>query len=110
MTKLKTKTPLIAWAPPSMVYPAGIPFRVRVEKLEEGNIGEMDGAARTISLSSLPEHKPLLKETLLHEYIHAILYVSGISQILEDRVEEGIVIALECQLSRMVNFDKLGER
>lgn len=36
-----------------------------------------------------------LGATLLHEYLHAILHVSGWTYSLDDKVEEGIVTAIE---------------
>lgn len=45
-----------------------------------------------------------LKDTVLHECIHAILAQSGIDNLLTDEVEEAIVVAIEHGLSALVEF------
>ena len=98
------------WVPPETVYPAGIPFKVVMEKMDEGDWGEMLGHQRIIRLSNTAICKDSLKGTLLHEYMHALLYISGLSESLDGNLEEGLMITLECHLSKLINFDLLGVR
>lgn len=95
---------------PSTVYPAGIPFKVVEDKLDEDEHGEMIGEMRTIRISSEKSHQSTKWDTLLHEYLHAILYVSGLSQVLDEKMEEGIVITMECHLKHLIDLEKIGER
>lgn len=58
--------------------------------------GEMQGSKRLITIN-LNEHDNLdeLERTLLHEITHAVLYMSGLSEQLTEKLEESIVVALE---------------
>ena len=82
---------------PEQVTIMGIPFTIKiVSKL--ANLGECDGPARIIKLKK--GQKPHeLESTLLHEIIHAILYVTGHSARIEGDEESGdeeaLVLALE---------------
>jgi len=63
--------------------------------------GMMEGTIRTIKINmSQHAHDEILERTLLHEITHAVLYMSGISELLEKQ-EEAIVIALENGLSQL---------
>jgi hypothetical protein len=80
----------------------GIPFDVHfVEEVDKDHsMGECDGPERAIKIkhAQTPE---MLESTLLHEVCHAILYTSGISELLEENQEEAIVVALENGLSQL---------
>ena len=104
---------------PTQVLISGIPFEVRYEEkvyaLEDKEqkdalVGFTRGDQRQIQIS-LTENKTeaLIESTLLHETLHAILYLAGQSDILEgadpsedhDKLEEGLVTALENGLSQI---------
>ena len=69
--------------------------------------GTCDGAERKIELS--PRIKGVqFEDTLLHEIIHGILYMSGNTQKLSTEREESIVIALETGLSVLYERRKDG--
>jgi Zn-dependent peptidase ImmA (M78 family) len=78
----------------------GVAFEVKFkEKLtEDGDecYGLTDGAARTIEISTaLNKTEDMKASTLVHEYCHAVLYVTGQSETLTTEQEEGLVIAFE---------------
>ena len=92
----------------------GIPFEIRYEdsvcdpddKEREELAGLTTGAQRTIQVStSVNLSEELIESTLLHETLHAILYNTGISEVLSElsneKLEEGLVIALENGLSQI---------
>lgn len=66
-------------------------------------LGLFDGPKRRIevSLCQTPEQ---MSETILHELTHAVLYMSGQSERLTQKCEEGIVIAMET-LSNVYKLD-----
>ena len=68
-----------------------------------GNLGlcESDKAMITIA-KDLEVHSTISPETiLLHEVIHAVLYETGLTNIMKGRVEESIVHGLALGLSRV---------
>lgn len=95
---------------PKVVYPCGVPFKVEIEKLPPGDMGQTLGTSRSIKLSNSEEHEEHLTATLFHEYLHAIFYVSGLSELVGHRQEEAIVTAMENSLRHVVNFSKLGKK
>ena len=68
-----------------------------------GNFGLCDCNKATITIAcDLEQHTEIPPETiLLHEVMHAVLYETGITNILKEREEEAIVHALGLQLSRI---------
>lgn len=102
---------------PTSVTVMGIPFTVLYQpsvvdpddKDKEELSGLTTGAQRLIQIStSVNTTKELIEATLLHETIHAILYVSGMSEMIQacdptedDKLEEGIVVALENGISQI---------
>jgi hypothetical protein len=68
-----------------------------------GNFGLCDCNKATITIAEdLEVHTDIPPETiLLHEIIHAVLYETGLTNALKDRIEESIVHALALQLSRI---------
>jgi hypothetical protein len=85
---------------PRRVKICGIWFAVKyIDGLADGASGLMYGPTRQIHVcTALNDSKELLEATLLHEIVHAILYVSGQTQHLSSILEEGIVCALETGL------------
>ena len=92
---------------PSTIEIMGTIFTVRylqVLKDEDGTnlSGDMNGNDRLIRINlSQHSHDEILERTLLHEIIHAVLHMSGQSEILKDSTEEAIVVALENGLSQL---------
>lgn len=84
----------------------GVPFTVtypnKVDS-KDNNLGETDGPMRTIKVKKNLTND-IKHETLLHELIHAILYVSGHSELISEETEESIVIAIESGLSQVVRI------
>lgn len=87
----------------------GVPFEVVLADLEDGTYGETDGHARKI-LINRNQPKSLVMSTLFHEAIHAILHVTGHTELLTHQQEEALVIALESALAHAVDFSKLEYR
>jgi hypothetical protein len=87
---------------PNCVQILGIPFRVQHSKKVDGGkaLGVMMGANHKIIIKSDVSDTEY-ESNLLHEILHAILYVSGQSEQLSDEHEEAIVLALEHGLSQI---------
>ena len=86
----------------------GIPFEVQFVKQvdEEHNAGETDGSKRIIKISTTENPTEELRHSVLvHEYLHAILYVTGQSERLGEKEEEALVLALEHALADKVKLE-----
>jgi ssRNA-specific RNase YbeY (16S rRNA maturation enzyme) len=66
--------------------------------------GNMTFDDRTITIDTKLVGKQL-EDTLLHEIIHAILHISGLAFLLDDKSEEAVVRALEHGLSPLVKLN-----
>lgn len=76
--------------------------RIKIELNDDpDNHGTCDVPMRTIYIRRT-DPISLQRETLLHECVHMILGLSGISQLLSDELEEAIVIAVETGLSPLI--------
>jgi Zn-dependent peptidase ImmA (M78 family) len=89
-------------------------YRIEYVAFEEGNYGECQGEKGLIRIrEGLPEEER--RATIVHELLHAILYESGITHILEkdnEHLEEAIVRAIEHGLIRsdvIRDFQERGE-
>jgi hypothetical protein len=89
---------------PSDIYALGVRFRVEMhEDLDDGAAddpeleptwGDTVGYLRRIRISSKQDTRRQWT-TLLHEYLHAVLYINGVSSTIRDDVEEIIVQSME---------------
>lgn len=87
---------------PLSVSIMGMDFQIRhPKKVDDGNAhGQTKGDEHQIELcADLKEDA--FERVLLHETMHGILYVSGITEILDERTEEAVVLALEHGLSQL---------
>lgn len=68
-----------------------------------GNFGLCDSNKATITIAEdLELHTDIPPETIiLHEVIHAVLYETGLTNTVKDRIEEAIVHGLALGLSRV---------
>lgn len=80
----------------------GRPYKVRRGDIP-GNFGLCDCNKATITIAEdLEVHTEIPPETiLLHEIMHAVLYETGVTNMVKSRAEETIVHALALQLSRI---------
>jgi hypothetical protein len=80
---------------PNKIHVLGVPFNVELTKFEdESQFGEMVGIYRKIQINQDLDSKRQWS-TLLHEYIHAVLYVMGAGVVIEHGLEECITQSLE---------------
>ena len=87
---------------PKSIIIAGHSFSVE-EMLLEDKHGECDVAGRKIRINS--ESSLEMKwHTLFHEVLHAVLGIAGLSEILEEKVEEAVVLSLDHLLWPLVEF------
>jgi len=78
---------------PSTVNILSVPYTVEIGPLADpSDFGESNGSERTIRIR---DTSPFHPSTLLHEICHQVLYVSGLTNLLTDELEEAIVTALE---------------
>jgi len=74
-----------------------------VESLNCKSHAEFDGNAELIRISEASPHNR--QKLLLHESIHAALYLAGLSDLIDDeKLEEAIVMCLETALHKYVEF------
>lgn len=78
---------------PSAIKVLGVEFKIRLMPAVDDH-GACDGPHRLIMVSE-EQDQDEAESTLLHETIHAALFVSGHSETLGSEREEGIVLALE---------------
>ena len=76
-----------------------------VDKSMEDQLGECDPDKRVLSIDPKQNDDQYASSTL-HEIIHASLYISGLSFILEEKLEEAVVRAVEHALHPLVTFRK----
>ena len=94
---------------PKSVMILGHRYKVELVELEEDGFGYSEGNARIIRIN--PKHPAnTYMATLLHEIIHQIFHITGLSNMLdstkEDKFEEAIVVALEHGLSPYFTIPK----
>ena len=94
---------------PSSVVLLGAKWAVRIADWNDGSMedfGETDYSSQTITLFTGPHvrwpQKGSMQQTLLHECIHAALSTSGHGELLGDKQEEAVVIALEQALMPLI--------
>jgi hypothetical protein len=87
---------------PASIYIAGHCFSVDLVALED-KYGDCDIAERKIRIN--PD-KPLdlQWQTLFHEVCHAVLGIGGLAEMLDEKEEEAIVLALDNLLWPLVDF------
>lgn len=97
---------------PKSVQILGVKYKVQLKKdlVDEGVDcdGLCSSSTRTIFIESGLEPK-FKFDVLIHEMLHAILYESGYSDVLEAsgfNLEEGIVLSLEHGLSRVLDLSR----
>lgn len=97
MSRRAPKLPL-----PDHVYPLGIRHQVFVVASidDEGSVGECQTTSRTIKIADSQDTRRRWT-TLLHEYMHATLAVSGVQ--VSEEIEEVIVVSLEHSLEQFMS-------
>ncbi|MBA2680996.1 MAG: hypothetical protein H0U76_21695 [Ktedonobacteraceae bacterium] len=92
---------------PRSVKVLGVKFRVKyvdglVNSKADALYGDCDGPGHTIRICTKLNKTPQACEaTLMHEVIHAILYLTGQSELLSEDREEALVLSLENGLSKL---------
>lgn len=107
MSKLPKKQQL-----PKTIKILGRNFEINYKpnlKEEDGNYlyGETFGRDLRIDINSSISLQ-MQKDTLFHEAIHAALEVSGLTGLLDDKLEEAIVTCLEHAFAHIVDVSALG--
>jgi len=92
---------------PKKINIAGIPFSVKsgdpTMDPSEPLLGVCLSDTREIIISdALPENQDLVARVVLHEALHGLLAVTGLSTLLADETEEAIVTALESHLPELM--------
>ena len=93
---------------PTRISIMGIPFEVKyLTKVDhqDNHLGETDGAGRVIKIKKGMAEE-VTKATLMHEIVHAIIYVTGHTEMLKHKHEEAIVLAIEHGLSQLYELKK----
>lgn len=93
-------------ARPTSVMILGYEFEIRyVDDMPDGQQGEMTGDYRLIKIDAAQKGEELLA-TVMHEIIHAALFLTGWSEKLGAEEEEGIVRALEHTLAPLYQLKR----
>lgn len=87
---------------PGSLVISGHDFEVELAHMED-RYGDCDVTKRKIRIDPT---EPLDRqwETLFHETIHAVLGLSGYSELLKDDLEEALVVLLQHQLWPLLDF------
>lgn len=72
----------------------GIPFRVEVTDVEDDIVGDTVGLYRRIRISR-DVNKKKAWSVFVHEWMHAVLHVNGVSSVVPEEVEEVIAQSVE---------------
>lgn len=80
-------------APISRITIGGTRFTIKIVDQEEW--GNFHGDAKEITISKRAVSEGVFLPTLMHELLHATLFISGITWALETNVEEALVRAIE---------------
>lgn len=86
---------------PQEVSILGVKFRVELTKLDDGTVGDTVGLYRRIRISEDVDSKRKWT-TLVHEWIHAALFINGVSSVIDENVEEIIAQTLEHAIEEML--------
>jgi len=96
---------------PEYVYPCGKKFKVTVGPIKcENTYGETYGIEKVIKLSNSKDKSEYTWQTLYHEYLHAILHCTGMSQLLSEEQEEALVVAIEENTFHLVDCNKMADK
>lgn len=81
---------------PKYINILGIPFEIKfVKKVDkDDSMGECDSTSRVIKIKK-DTNNEIIESTLLHEIIHGVLAISGVSSGLSEKKEEMLTVALE---------------
>jgi len=82
-----------------------LPHKKMQKWADKGEVlwGYFDGDARKIYLSNKMD-QARRKRILMHELVHAVFYITGITNMLDDKLEETICDAME----NLTNVGRLG--
>tara|TARA_Y100000401_G_scaffold11112_1_gene7609 strand:+ start:759 stop:1088 length:330 start_codon:yes stop_codon:yes gene_type:complete len=99
--------PLIT--PPPAVNVGGKRIVVYIKEDLPGRLGEYDSEKRCINIAeSVLEDPTLFRDTLVHEIIHCVLDLAGLSfnssSVLSAKVEEQVVTAMETLASPAIAY------
>lgn len=87
---------------PKKIMVLGTPFQVEVKKVNSDIFGETDGLKKLISVSSSLTGEEQW-QVFLHEWVHAVLNVNGVANVIDDAVEEIIAQSMEHALMELIN-------
>lgn len=79
----------------------GTTFRVEKASLEEEVVGDTLGLYRRIRISDTLDNKKAWS-VLVHEWVHAVMYINGVASVIPDEVEEIIAQSLEHALEEFL--------
>lgn len=95
---------------PKKIPILGTEFRVEyTTKLPKDDYGHTEGNERLIKIKARLRGE-IAKATLIHEILHGVLHVSGLSEVLMQhdptgQLEEAIVVAIEHGMTPIVSLD-----
>lgn len=91
---------------PESVNILGQVFRIKYVKRLKGGLGETRNDKRVILIKECSEAE--MEATLFHEIIHAVLFISGLSFVIDpdqEGAEEAVVRALEHGLMPLIKLE-----
>lgn len=93
---------------PETLVILGEEFQVLKAKMKDA-VGDTQPGHRKIRIDcSQHDSQDEVDSTLLHETIHAILHIAGVSNLIKEKEEEAIVVALEHGLHKLYVRRDLG--
>ena len=101
----KTNKAILEQALPKAIDISGTTFQIKIKAMKDVH-GECWFDKKTINIDSKQNVEQAL-QTLFHEYIHALLYISGINELLTEEVEESFVRCIENGVWKLIDSSKL---
>lgn len=99
--KTQSKSATLSSPLPNTLKVLGTTFRVEKANLEEEVVGDTLGLYRRIRISDTLDNKKAWS-VLVHEWVHAVMYINGVASVIPDEVEEIIAQSLEHALEEFL--------
>lgn len=105
----------ISDALPNAIKVLGTAYRVEVTELDSDTAGDTDGIYRRIRISEDYDSKRRWR-IFVHEWVHAVLEVNGVSNVISSEVNEVIAQSMEHAVEELLQqvgrqlLEQLGEK
>jgi hypothetical protein len=97
---------------PAKMHSCGAEIHLKLENLKKKEDEDLYGAYQMWDqLIKIDHYHPreTLKDTIVHEWLHSVLHLSGVSALMDDKegLEEAVVRAVTSNILRAIDLEKL---